>query len=58
MKFSRKASASWQGSGKDGKGSVTTQSTVLDKTPYSFKTRFEDGKGTNPEELIGAMRKA
>jgi osmotically inducible protein OsmC len=54
MKFSRKASASWQGSGKDGKGSVTTQSTVLDKTPYSFKTRFEDGKGTNPEELIGA----
>lgn len=54
MKFSRKASANWQGSGKDGKGSVTTQSTVLDNTPYSFKTRFEDGKGTNPEELIGA----
>ena len=54
MKFSRKASASWQGSGKDGKGSVSTQSTVLDNTPYSFKTRFEDGKGTNPEELIGA----
>ncbi|WP_367392963.1 OsmC family protein [Lewinella sp. LCG006] len=54
MKFSRKASASWQGSGKDGKGSVSTQSTVLDKTPYSFKTRFEEGKGTNPEELIAA----
>jgi osmotically inducible protein OsmC len=55
MKFTRKASAAWKGSGKEGKGSVTTGSTVLDKTPYSFHTRFEDGeKGTNPEELIGA----
>ncbi|MFC7522947.1 OsmC family protein [Parapedobacter sp. GCM10030251] len=54
MKFTRKASANWQGTGKDGKGSVTTQSTVLDQTPYSYKTRFEDGVGTNPEELIGA----
>jgi osmotically inducible protein OsmC len=55
MKFTRKASAAWKGSGKEGNGSVTTGSTVLDKTPYSFHTRFEDGeKGTNPEELIGA----
>lgn len=54
MKFTRKASAHWQGTGKDGNGTVTTQSTVLDQTPYSYKTRFEDGVGTNPEELIGA----
>ena len=55
MKFTRKASAAWKGSGKEGNGSITTESTVLDKTPYSFHTRFEDGeKGTNPEELIGA----
>jgi osmotically inducible protein OsmC len=55
MKFTRKASAAWKGSGKEGQGSLTTGSTVLDKTPYSFHTRFEDGeKGTNPEELIGA----
>ena len=54
MKFTRKASAHWQGGGKDGKGTLTTQSTILDKTPYSFKTRFEEGKGTNPEELIAA----
>lgn len=54
MKFTRKASANWQGGGKDGKGTLTTQSEVLSSTPYSFHTRFEDGKGTNPEELIGA----
>ena len=55
MKFTRKASAAWKGSGKEGNGSITTESTVLDKTPSSFHTRFEDGeKGTNPEELIGA----
>ncbi|GGG93398.1 osmotically inducible protein OsmC [Parapedobacter pyrenivorans] len=54
MKFSRKASAHWQGTGKDGSGTVSTQSNVLDKTQYSYKTRFEDGVGTNPEELIGA----
>ena len=55
MKFTRKASAAWKGSGKEGNGSITTESTVLDKTLYSFHTRFEDGeKGTNPEELIGA----
>ena len=54
MRFTRKAHANWQGTGKDGKGTVSTQSTVLDDTPYSYKTRFEDGVGTNPEELIGA----
>lgn len=55
MKFTRKANAEWKGSGKDGQGSLTTGSKILDKTAYSFHTRFEDGeKGTNPEELIGA----
>jgi len=55
MKFTRKANAVWQGSGKDGQGNLSTASKVLDKTSYSFHTRFEDGeKGTNPEELIGA----
>jgi lipoyl-dependent peroxiredoxin len=50
----RHASAAWFGSGKDGKGSLTTQSATLKDTPYSFKARFGDGKGTNPEELIAA----
>ena len=53
----RKASAVWNGSGKDGKGKLTTQSGVFQDQPYSFHTRFEneDGKaGTNPEELIAA----
>jgi len=55
MKFTRKANAEWKGNGKDGHGSLTTGSKILDKTTYSFHTRFEDGeKGTNPEELIGA----
>lgn len=54
MKFSRNANAQWQGTGKEGKGNITTQSTVLDKNPYAFGTRFEEEKGTNPEELIGA----
>jgi osmotically inducible protein OsmC len=54
MKFTRKAIAHWIGSGKEGKGTLTTQSTVLLDTQYSFKTRFEDGVGTNPEELIAA----
>jgi osmotically inducible protein OsmC len=55
MKFTRKASAEWKGSGKEGQGNLTTGSKVLNKTQYSFHTRFEDGeKGTNPEELIGA----
>lgn len=51
----RKASAIWQGSGKEGKGSLTAPSKVLNNTPYSFKTRFEEGVlGTNPEELVAA----
>lgn len=50
----RKATAVWNGSGKEGKGHLTTDSTVLDKTQYSFNTRFEDGVGTNPEELVAA----
>ena len=54
MKFARKAAAQWNGTGKDGSGTLTTDSTVLNATQYSFKTRFEDGVGTNPEELIAA----
>lgn len=50
----RKASAEWQGGLKDGKGVISTDSGVLSNTQYSFGTRFEDGKGTNPEELIAA----
>ncbi|HYF70427.1 MAG TPA: OsmC family protein [Ohtaekwangia sp.] len=50
----RKATAVWNGSGKDGKGHVTTQSSTLSKTQYSYKSRFEEGVGTNPEELIAA----
>jgi osmotically inducible protein OsmC len=50
----RKATAIWNGSGKEGKGNLTTQSTVLDKTQYSFGSRFEEGVGTNPEELMAA----
>jgi lipoyl-dependent peroxiredoxin len=50
----RTASAVWNGSLKDGKGSISTQSGILSDAPYSFVTRFENGKGTNPEELIAA----
>lgn len=50
----RTASAHWAGGLKDGKGTVSTQSGVLKETPYSFSTRFENGIGTNPEELIAA----
>ena len=50
----RKAGAVWKGGLKDGKGILTTPSGVLTKTPYSFSTRFENAKGTNPEELIAA----
>jgi osmotically inducible protein OsmC len=51
----RSATAVWQGSGKDGKGSLSTPSNVLNNTAYSFKTRFEEGVlGTNPEELVAA----
>jgi osmotically inducible protein OsmC len=50
----RTATAVWNGGLKDGKGSITTQSGVLSESPYSFVTRFENQKGTNPEELIAA----
>ncbi len=50
----RKASAEWKGGLKDGKGTISTDSGVLAETQYSFGTRFEEGKGTNPEELIAA----
>lgn len=50
----RKASAVWTGGLKDGKGTISTESGVLKQTQYSFATRFENGVGTNPEELIAA----
>ena len=50
----RQATAEWRGDLKTGKGSLTTDSGALSKTPYSFTTRFESEKGTNPEELIAA----
>jgi lipoyl-dependent peroxiredoxin len=50
----RKANAVWRGTGRAGNGDLSTDSGVLAKTPYSFKTRFENEKGTNPEELIAA----
>ena len=50
----RKASALWKGNLKEGKGTISTDSGVLSDTQYSFATRFADGKGTNPEELIAA----
>ena len=50
----RKASAVWKGSLKEGKGTISSDSGVLTNTQYSFSTRFENGKGTNPEELIAA----
>ena len=50
----RQASAVWQGGIKDGTGSISTQSTVLKETQYSYSTRFENGVGTNPEELLAA----
>ena len=50
----RTAKAHWNGNLKDGKGEISSQSTTLNQTPYSFKTRFESGIGTNPEELIAA----
>lgn len=50
----RNATAVWTGSLKEGAGKITTQSNVLNNTQYSFKTRFEDGNGTNPEELVAA----
>ncbi|MEJ5993584.1 OsmC family protein [Pedobacter sp. Du54] len=50
----RNATAVWNGTGKDGKGTLTTQSGTLTDTQYSFKSRFEEGVGTNPEELVAA----
>ena len=50
----RHATAIWQGSGKEGTGTLSTQSRILDKASYAFNSRFENGKGTNPEELIAA----
>src|SRR6266849_7757757 len=50
----RKASAVWQGGLKDGKGTISTDSGVLKQTQYSYSTRFENGVGTNPEELLAA----
>lgn len=50
----RKATAVWHGTGKEGSGHLTTQSGTLSKTQYSFTSRFEQGTGTNPEELVAA----
>jgi osmotically inducible protein OsmC len=50
----RKATAVWKGSGKEGNGHLTTQSNILSKTQYSFNSRFAEGTGTNPEELVAA----
>ncbi len=52
--ITREATALWTGAGKDGHGTLSTQSGTLQETPYSFATRFGDRKGTNPEELIAA----
>ncbi|PBQ32798.1 OsmC family peroxiredoxin [Sphingobacteriaceae bacterium] len=54
MKFTRNATANWKGTGMEGKGLITTQSKTLDNAQLSFKTRFDNGVGTNPEELIAA----
>lgn len=54
MAITRTATARYEGTGKDGRGSLTTQSGVLDNQPYGFNTRFGDERGTNPEELIAA----
>jgi lipoyl-dependent peroxiredoxin len=54
MSMIRKAKATWRGTGREGNGKLSTDSGVLAETPYSFKTRFENETGTNPEELIAA----
>ena len=54
MKFTRKANANWKGTGMEGTGTISTQSTTLNNAQLSFKTRFAEGVGTNPEELIAA----
>ena len=50
----RNATANWKGSGKEGKGILTTQSTILNNTQYSYNSRYAEGAGTNPEELVAA----
>lgn len=50
----RFATANWKGTGKEGKGHISTQSTLLNQAPYAYGSRFEDKSGTNPEELIAA----
>jgi osmotically inducible protein OsmC len=50
----RTSTATWLGSGKEGKGTLSSQSTVLNNVPYSYNSRFDEGVGTNPEELIAA----
>lgn len=54
----KKAWAVWTGSTKEGGGTISTETGVLNEAPYGFKSRFENGKGTNPEELIGAAHAA
>ncbi|PZQ44929.1 MAG: OsmC family peroxiredoxin [Micavibrio aeruginosavorus] len=54
----RTAKAIWSGTGKEGKGSISTQSAVLENTPYEFHSRFENGKHTNPEELLASAHAA
>ena len=54
----RRASAVWKGGLQEGKGTVSTDSGVLSSTPYNFRMRFENEKGTNPEELIAAAHAA
>lgn len=54
----KKAWAVWKGGIKDGGGTISTETGMLNEAPYGFKSRFEDGKGTNPEELIGAAHAA
>lgn len=54
MKFTRTANANWKGTGMEGNGTISTQSTTLNNAQLSFKTRFAEGVGTNPEELIAA----
>jgi osmotically inducible protein OsmC len=54
----KKGSAAWKGSLKEGGGTISTETGVLKNAPYGFKARFEDGPGTNPEELIGAAHAA
>jgi osmotically inducible protein OsmC len=54
MQIKRKSTAVWNGSGKEGKGTITSQSKVLNQTQYGFNSRFAEGIGTNPEELIAA----